>query len=187
MSRTRKTSTPEATRYPPPSPATSRETPSRAPASLLRWYRLRLRRAATEAEGRALAAHAAAEQLTNRGSTNLTAAVKQALGEAVFAITNASADPEKIAAALTSAGHALARLDRNDIAREKIQAETGRAPSLQGKAALDPRKLYVEVATDVLKRLRARPLVRQALDPIRDELIAEFAHAPESFAERPVA
>ena len=111
--------------------------------------------------------------------------MKHALREAVFDIANAGADPEKIVAALTSAGHVLARLDRNDIAREKLQAEIARAQLPLDKAALDFRKLYLEVTVDVIKRLRGHPLVRQAIDPLRDELIEEFSHASVSFAERP--
>jgi hypothetical protein len=144
---------------------------------------VRLQRAAREAEERSLATRAPAEQLTRRGATNLTDAVRHALGEAVFAITDAGGDPQKIAAALTGAGHVLASLDRNDIAREKLQTEIRRAQSLQREAALDPETLYLYAAQDVLKRLRSRQAVREVLDPIRHELIEELANASAPFAQ----
>jgi hypothetical protein len=156
------------------------------PHSSLRWYRIRVEEARRDGrEARPLSAHAAAERLTNRGFTNLMAALKHALGEAFFAIADAGGGPEKMATALIPVGHVLATLDRNDFAREKLQAEIdARAPSMEDEAAPVSREQYPEVAVDVLKRLRGYRLVREAIDPLKDVLIEEFSHAADSFAEQ---
>jgi hypothetical protein len=54
----------------------------------------------------------------------------------------------------------------------------------ENAAALSPGQMYLEVARDVLVRLRNYRLVREALDPLRDQLVAELTDASERFAER---
>jgi hypothetical protein len=109
--------------------------------------------------------------------------VKRALGEAVSAIANAADDPEKIAPVLTSAGHLLAKLERNDIARKKLQADIRRAQPEEDEDedAPYPRQVYINVAVDVLQRLRTYDSVRKAIDPLRYVLEEEFGKASQAF------
>jgi hypothetical protein len=67
--------------------------------------------------------------------------------------------------------------------RSSRRKSTPAPRSPQDQAAPVSRELYLEVAVDVIKRLRWRPTVCEAIDPLKDELIEEFSHAADSFAE----
>jgi hypothetical protein len=107
-------------------------------SSLQRWYDLRIKQASREKEERTAAAHAAAEQLASRDFTDLTAAVKNALGETVFKLLLADSDPRAQIAALTSLARLLLQMDRNQISRERLQIERTRLRLLARK--LEPEK-----------------------------------------------
>jgi hypothetical protein len=113
-------------------------------SSLQRWYDLRREQTLREQEERTAASHAAAEQLAGRGFTDLTAAVKNALGETVFKLMLANDDPQAQIAALTSLARLLLQLDRNQIARERLQIERRRlrllARKLESEKARTARK-----------------------------------------------
>jgi hypothetical protein len=114
-------------------------------SSLQRWHDLRVEQLRRDQERQALAAHALADQLAGRSFTDLTAAVRNALGETVFKLMLANDDPQAQIAALTSLARLLLQLDRNQIARERLQIERRRVRLLA-------RKLEVEKARAGLKR-----------------------------------
>ncbi len=103
-------------------------------SNLHRWYDLRVAQVMKEQEQRSIAAHAAADKVAARGFTNLTASVKHAMGETVFELMNAEHNPIVIAEALANIGLLLARFDRNELARKRVEQE-------QEKIALLTRKL----------------------------------------------
>jgi hypothetical protein len=113
-------------------------------SSLQRWYDLRREQASREKEERTAAAHAAADQLASRNFTDLTAAVKNALGETVFKLMLANDDPQVQIAALTSLARLLLQMDRNQISRERLQIERRRlrllARKLESEKARTARK-----------------------------------------------
>lgn len=105
-------------------------------SNLHRWYDLRVSQVMKEQEERAIAAHAAADKVAARGFTDLTAAVKHAMGETVFELMNAEHDPTLIAEALAGMGHLLAKFDRNDLARQRVEQESRKIELLSQRLQL---------------------------------------------------
>jgi hypothetical protein len=79
------------------------------------------------------AAHAAAEQCAARGFTDLTAAVKNALGEAVFELTLAGASLDARIDALTNLSRVLARMEAAEISRQRLELQKQKAEARAGK------------------------------------------------------
>ena len=118
--------------------------------NLQRWYDLRIEQVLREQAQQSIAAHAAADKVAGRDFKNLTASVKHALGETVFSLMNAGGDPDAIAASLTEMGHLLAKFDKNEIAKEKVETEATRVRLLVEEA--DRKKQQFEQATNEAAR-----------------------------------
>jgi hypothetical protein len=110
-----------------------------------RWYDLRIEQVRRESEAQSAAAHAAAEHLAARGFTDLTAAVKNALGEAVFSLILNGAGLQAQIDVLSNLSRVLARLDANEISRQRVELQQKKAEMLARKgersqaAAVSPR------------------------------------------------
>jgi hypothetical protein len=96
-------------------------------SNLQRWYDLRVEQVMRERQAQSAAAHAAAEQCAARGFTDLTAAVKNALGEAVFELTLAGAGLDARIDALTNLSRVLARMEATEISRQRLELEMRKA------------------------------------------------------------
>ncbi len=105
-------------------------------SNLHRWYDLRVSQVMKEQEERSIAAHAAADKVAARGFKNLTASVKHAMGETVFELMNAEHNPMVIAEALANIGLLLARFDRNELARTRVEQEEQKIALLGKKLEL---------------------------------------------------
>jgi len=162
-------------------------------SSLQRWYDLRVEQLRRDQERQALAAHALADQLAGRGFTDLTAAVKNALGETVFKLMLADSDLRVQIAALTSLARLLLQLDRNQISRERLQIE-------RRKVRLLARKLETEKARSAQKsqgrkkQATGNSLTPEDIDRIRSRVfglppvtIPEPSHPGQSTAGLPGA
>ena len=99
-----------------------------------RWYDLRIEQVRRESEAQSAAAHAAAEHLAARGFTDLTAAVKNALGEAVFSLILNGAGLQAQIDVLSNLSRVLARLDANEISRQRVELQQRKAEMLARKA-----------------------------------------------------
>jgi hypothetical protein len=93
--------------------------PERRPphSNLQRWHDLRVEQVVRERQAQSAAVHAAAEQCPARGFTDLTAAVNNALGEAVFELTLAGPSLDARIDALTNLSRVLARIEATEISR----------------------------------------------------------------------
>jgi len=72
----------------------------------------------------------------------------------------------------------LENLERLKLGREKLEMRR------EALKAHDPREIYLAATEELLKRLRTRKALREALDPIQKELIEELSKSAESFAKR---
>jgi hypothetical protein len=100
---------------------------------LQRWHDLRVEQVMRERQAQSAAAHAAAEQVAARGFTDLTGAVKNALGEAVFELVLAGAGLDARIDALTNLSRVLARLDSIGISRQRLELQKRKAEALAYK------------------------------------------------------
>ena len=134
-------------------------------SNLHRWYDLRVAQVMKEQEQRSIAAHAAADKVAARGFTNLTAAVKHAMGETVFELMNAEHNPTVIAEALANIGLLLARFDRNELARTRVEQEQQKIELLGKK--LELMKGSVKGLKDAIEKKEVTPeQLQQKLDQI---------------------
>jgi hypothetical protein len=155
--------------------------------SLIRWYDIRVEQRMKEVERDAAKAKTIADSFASRTFDDITESAKNALAEQVFSLTSA-ADAQDGKAFRSELGNLLlhlAKLQRAELDKAKVQIEQAKLEAKKDEAIqLQPRDLYLQAALDMLKRLRARRQVREALDPIRDSVVAEFAHAADEFAEK---
>jgi hypothetical protein len=134
-------------------------------SNLRRWYDLRVEQVLREQQERFAAAHAIADRCAASGFQNLTASVKHALGEFVFAVLEAGKDSDKITAALTDLGHLLAKFDRNDLKREEVRQEKQKIQLLARK--LDLMRGNVKGLKEAVAKKEVTPeQLQQKLDEI---------------------
>jgi hypothetical protein len=156
-------------------------------SNLQRWYDLRVEQVQREVEVEAARAKSIADSFAARQFTDLTESAKNALGEQVFLLINSAAtkDSKEFRAEISNLLFLLTKLQKAELDKAKLEVEQARLQAQRDKSvAMDPREMYLEAAQDLLKKLRTRKNVRELLDPIREELIAEFAHGAEAFAKQ---
>lgn len=155
-------------------------------SSLHRWYDVRVHQLWKQNEERAHRTREFMKAFASRSLERLPQAVQTALSENVFSLMEAAdaKNAAKFRGELLNLGFLLAQFQKVEVQREKVELEKERLAAAKDKTAeTDPRELYLEAAQDVLKKLRSRKAVREVIDPIREELIAEFAHGAEAFAK----
>jgi hypothetical protein len=134
-------------------------------SNLHRWYDLRVSQVMKEQEQRSIAAHAAADKVAGRGFSNLTESVKHAMGETVFELMNNEHNPMVIAEALADIGLLLARFDRNELARTRVEQEQQKIELLGKK--LELMKGSVKGLKDAIEKKEVTPeQLQQKLDQI---------------------
>jgi hypothetical protein len=146
--------------------------------NLCRWYDLRIEQVLREQQLRFAAAHALADRLAAGGFQNLTASVKHALGEFVFAVMEAGEDSDKITAALTNLGHLLAKFDRNEIASRRVQL-------LEEEAERKKRQFERETNEAARKLEKGRSLTIDDINRIRERTFGLGPIEPEAAADHP--
>jgi hypothetical protein len=155
--------------------------------NLHRWYDLRFEQRIKEVERDAAKARTVAEAFATRTFEDLTESTKNALAEQVFMLTN-SADAQDSKAFRKELGELLfllTKLQKAELDKAKLAVEQQRLAAQQERSSdLSPREMYLNIAQDLLKKLRTRERVREVLDPIREELITEFSHGAEAYAKQ---
>jgi hypothetical protein len=153
-----------------------------------RWAYRRLDKTLEEVVAQGEAARRLAEIFMGRTLDEPAKAVENALVEQFFQLLLHAGDSEQLRQDLAGLARAIAnmekaRLDqaRRETEQAKLEAQTAEAKQL------GPRDMYLRAALDLLKRLRARKQVREVLDPIKDDLVTEFSHAADEFAEKVAA
>jgi hypothetical protein len=156
-------------------------------ANLHRWYDLRFEQRIAEVDRDAAKARTIAEAFASRTFEGLTESTKNALAEQVFMLTN-SADAQDSKAFRKELGELLfllTKLQKAELDKAKLAVEQQKLAAQQEKNAdFNPREMYLNIAQDLLKKLRTRERVREVLDPIREELITEFSHGAEAYAKQ---
>jgi hypothetical protein len=108
-------------------------------SSLQRWHDLRVEQVRREQERQSLVARAIAAQLAAHGFSGLDAAVKNALGEAVFGLLAEGAGRDEVMKALHQLSRLLVSLDRAEIGRSRLELEKEKLELLARKRELPPR------------------------------------------------
>jgi hypothetical protein len=156
-------------------------------SNLQRWYDLRIEQRLREVEHDAVKVRSIADSFAARTFDDLTGSAKNALAEQVFMLINSAdaKDAKGFRGELSNFLFLLTKLQKAELDKAKLEVEQARLQAQRDKsAALDPRGMYLEIAQDLLKKLRTRQAVRDVLDPIQEELITEFSHGAESFAKQ---
>jgi hypothetical protein len=157
--------------------------------NLSRWYDLRVEQVMREKLAEAQRDREYVEKLANDIFPGTADAVTNALRQRVFALMQARGEKNdtKLLQALSDFGWLIAQFQKVQIQRDKVELEkekTETAKKRQEQGITDPRELYLQVAQDVLKKLRTRKQIREVIDPIREDLIAEFAHGAEAYSKQ---
>lgn len=155
--------------------------------NLHRWYDLRVDQVVKETLAEGERAREIAATFAGRAFDELSESVKNALAEQVFMLTRSAGekDVKTFRKELGGLLFLLTKLQKAELDKAKLQVEQQKlADRKEREAAFDPREMYLEAAQDVLKKLRTRKPVREVIDPLQEELIAEFAHGAEAFAKQ---
>ncbi len=155
--------------------------------NLHRWYDLRFEQRIAEVDRDAGKARAIAEAFAARTFEDLTESTKNALAEQVFMLTSSAnaADSKAFRKELGELLFLLTKLQKAELDKAKLAVEQQKLAMQQEKNAdFNPREMYLNIAQDLLKKLRTRERVREVLDPIREELITEFSHGAEAYAKQ---
>ncbi|HZU33723.1 MAG TPA: phage protein Gp27 family protein [Candidatus Angelobacter sp.] len=156
-------------------------------SSLARWYDLRVDQVLNEAAAEQIRARQIAAEFAGAGITNLSDAVIHAMSDQIFAQMQFSdeAHREKAQAGLGQLALLVSRLERTKLAKDKLDLEREKLDAQKKKLQeLDPSEVYLRAAEDVLKKLRTRKEIRAVIDPIKEELITEFAHSAEAYSKQ---
>lgn len=72
-----------------------------------------------------------------------------------------------------------------DIDKARVDLQRDQLTSQQKKLVeMDPFDLYLDIAKEVLKRLRTRKELRKVIDSIKEELLTELSNGAESYRKR---
>jgi hypothetical protein len=158
-----------------------------APTTLARWYDVQVEQKLIEVAAEAESSRTIAKVFAGKNFDNLDESVVNALADQAFAIVK-SADPKnraKLTGELTALGLSLSRIQRTQVARERLALEKEKLGLERDKLEnQSPREIYLQAAEDLLKALRTRTELRKVLDPISKELVEEFSTRAESFAKQ---
>src|SRR3954470_7489958 len=153
-------------------------------SNLSRWYDMRVEQVQRETMERAERARQLAATFAGRKMSELDQAVMNALRDQIFMLMEAAdaGSQAKLVGALLEMGKVVAKFTKLDVEKKKLAADEARQKAEQEKREeMDPREIYLQAAQDVLKKLRSRKEIRAAVDPVKEELISEFAHGAEAF------
>lgn len=116
--------------------------------NLQRWYDLRVQQVIAETQARGQIAHELAEALASRGFGDLPGSVLNALGEEVFALTEAADthSKDKLRAALLELGRLLAYEKRTEVQKQRADVETKKINLLEEE--LKTKRKSLEKATE---------------------------------------
>jgi hypothetical protein len=103
-------------------------TPQQAKSGLVggpaqRWYDLRVEQVRSERNEQAVSAWAFADRLADSGIPNLGVALKNALSESVFRLALEGGDEPQVRDQLCRLAQVISALDRDEIARQKLELE----------------------------------------------------------------
>jgi hypothetical protein len=157
--------------------------------NLIRWYDLRVEQVRKEILAEAEQARVIAEAFAGAKLDDTNEAVMNAMRDQVFALTRnaGDVDKKKLLGGLKDLSLLLARLQRIELQKRKLDADLARIDADREKAAADQlsaREMYLRATQEVLKKLRTYKTVREAIDPVQEELITEFANGAEAFARQ---
>ena len=149
--------------------------------------RLRVDQVLSEAASEQVRAREIAAQFAGSGVDDLPDAVTNALSDKIFALMQSSDELHR-AQAIKGLGQLallISRLERLKLSQRKLDLEKEKIDAQNRKLKeLDAREVYLKAAEDVLKKLRTRKDIRAVIDPIKEELITEFAHGAEAYSKQ---
>ena len=106
-------------------------------SSVQRWYDLRVQQVQRERADQAFAAEDLAAELAARRIPNLGAAVKDALSESVFRLVLEGGDEQRLRDELCRLAQVVSALDRDEIARQKLELERRKVVLAEQQAEVD--------------------------------------------------
>jgi hypothetical protein len=157
--------------------------------SLNRWFDLRIDQVRTEVLAESAASRAFAEKFAGVTVAGGNELIINAMRDEVFAMMRSLDAGSRVGflKGLNGLSLAVSRIERLELSKRRVEAEIARSETERAKIAAqsgDPREVYMQAITDLLKKLRTRVEVRAVLDPIKDELIQEMSHGAEAFAKQ---
>jgi hypothetical protein len=105
--------------------------------SLQRWYDLRVQQVQRERAAQAAATEDFAAELAERRIPNLGAAIKDALGESVLRLAQEGGDEQRLRDELCRLAQVVSALDRDEIARQKLELERRKVVLAEQRAEVD--------------------------------------------------
>lgn len=157
--------------------------------TLHRWNDLRVDQARAEVLEEGDAAQKFIEKLGDLKIEGMNDAVMNAMTREVFGMIRDTSTGNRagLVETLNNTSLVLTRLQRLQLAQQKVAAEIAKAEADKSRfqaEAGDPRAIYLQAAQMVLKALMTRKDVRSVLEPLQEQLITEFAHAADAFAQQ---
>lgn len=156
-------------------------------SNLARWWDLRVEQVRQEVLAKTASVRTFVESFAKRTFEDVDDAVINALRDMTFSLITAGGDPKsekRFMSALNEFGYLVAKIKKVKLDQAKLELEKQKLDARSKGDDLDPREMYLQAAQDVLKKLRSRKQIKEAIDPVREELITEFAHAAETFAKQ---